>query len=1796
MPEIKHNFTTGKMNKDLDERLVQNGEYRHAVNIQVSTSEDSDVGSVQNILGNKRVDYLEYLPDNNECVGSIADEKNDKIYWFVTGSAVRFKDAKIVNGDYEDTTTTTYDQTDWDNNGEAGTVVQNEWALVADLSGDQLGHGMSIASGVLKRDNTNNGSNSSARQKINIVSGVEYHISYKRKYTGGTDNQTNVFIDPYVDGTPGNSQSFAVSNDPSNSFVTVTDTFTAGFTGEMVFRIFFDGDMEGEIDNVVISSSQQASRILEYDKVNDVITPVFIDMDNSILKFTNDKITGINIINDLLYFTDGTNEPKKINIQRSIENTVDGNTTTTIIDDTGNAVPALEENITVIKKSPINAPTIQYNYFRDPTLANTGFINIANVASNPHTFINSSRGRIHDFSTIKVGDTFDTIIETDENFSNDFNLSWQAGTNVVLKAFNLDNTPPSLPLQNYDLKGYITDWNNNEFTNTITAFPIEHTNNQGGWTSTGNANEYYYNGGSANYKLIHYFYYNSIGNQLLDSHKFKLKFELAAYDDGVTQDLEGRLKVRLFNNIGDDGSSLNVYEVLDLDDITTSEAGVYEFEIPEQSFNNYISQDYPSSVYFEAKDSTTGSTPFTGIVKNVELTRIDVQVAKVRIKVTSIAGTPPAVPAGEVSLGYAVDIYEDVESLFDLKFARFAYRYKYADNEYSCFSPFSHAVFAPGNFAYHPVEGYNIGMENTVKDVTLKNLNDEMPSDVIAIDILYKEDDSTAVYLVDTIKTSKQVFDYNITNDTVKGVLPENQLTRVYDNVPIKAKAQEVLGNRIVYGNYQQNYDLEYYSTLNSQNEEFNISLNTKVNNLKNNSNLGEPSIKSSRNYQVGVVYSDEYGRQTPVLTNSDAVNEVQLLSAPEINTLQVQINSDGHPVNANYFKFYVKDIGGEYFNLAMDRWYDAEDGNVWLSFASSDRSKIEIDDYLLLKKGIDNNTVDLTTKNKYKVIDIKNEAPDFIKANKMLISSKFHNNTGVELWDASLGCEIPALNGSSFSVKFSRYNSSGLSELESLFNNRSVSEEYFLQVVDEPLSSNRYKIFNIEKTTGGTPKFIFSIEGVFGSDMSQFNDDPTGVGVATQINDGASLRIFKEKIENSPKFEGRFFVKIFRDEHYNQFISSSIENEDIEYTTSSSTNKKLYYFKSKNNTNFNGPDYNGNTNSSQIGDLWGAGITGRKYNDASTWDVVGAFPLGKTATDPPNYANATLYKYIQSHKSIIKSLADFDYADDATTTDPNFANKKWPTSLALRAWYRGINTELDPDEAAKYRVPKLDLEADRDNTNFEDVWYFNEMKNSYDYPYYTGFAVSNSYPIANSAVSHSGWKQRTAYTGYSDSSIINIGFGGIEPQQNTGWADTGTTYPYSDGDFFDLINHSTFAPTQGAFIKKLAAGSQFKFKEDPTDTVYTINDVVISYLINYDNLCEDALYNDTTSTYDAFLASNENQFLGNKNIVDAVNNGNTYYENEYNASGVLNGTPGSPGDPADTVVHYRAPSFLTAHNFSVNYQLLLNKDIVWNPVGTPGSEISGGVTLTIPASTNPVGTKVASTGIAKIVLESISGTTDTGETMTVEEGMVLHAYEDGGSTTRVLGKKAIVSNITFDDTTNKFTIKFRAYSGNDDDLESGTGNGKIGDITASDNLVFKQYYMNGMCPNTAKNLNYFREGGESLNKTGVAPLGYTMQFVTVVDEDQSELSANPAVWETESKKDKNLDIYYEASNYYKISKDKLSEIIPVGSKIEHIESNGVPSGVTITNVTDAGDITLSQPVTVVPTIDQPVHIQNRFI
>ena len=58
MAELKHTFVSGRMDKDRDERLVENGSYRDALNIHVSSSEGSDVGAVENLLGNKKISAL----------------------------------------------------------------------------------------------------------------------------------------------------------------------------------------------------------------------------------------------------------------------------------------------------------------------------------------------------------------------------------------------------------------------------------------------------------------------------------------------------------------------------------------------------------------------------------------------------------------------------------------------------------------------------------------------------------------------------------------------------------------------------------------------------------------------------------------------------------------------------------------------------------------------------------------------------------------------------------------------------------------------------------------------------------------------------------------------------------------------------------------------------------------------------------------------------------------------------------------------------------------------------------------------------------------------------------------------------------------------------------------------------------------------------------------------------------------------------------------------------------------------------------------------------------------------------------------------------------------------------------------------------------------------------------------------------------------------------------------------------------------------------------------------------------
>ena len=84
MPEIKRLFNASRMNRDMDDRLVQSGEYREALNINVSKSEGSDMGAVENLLGNKLI-YNSGIA-NAEVIGSYRDTGNEKIYYFLTSN------------------------------------------------------------------------------------------------------------------------------------------------------------------------------------------------------------------------------------------------------------------------------------------------------------------------------------------------------------------------------------------------------------------------------------------------------------------------------------------------------------------------------------------------------------------------------------------------------------------------------------------------------------------------------------------------------------------------------------------------------------------------------------------------------------------------------------------------------------------------------------------------------------------------------------------------------------------------------------------------------------------------------------------------------------------------------------------------------------------------------------------------------------------------------------------------------------------------------------------------------------------------------------------------------------------------------------------------------------------------------------------------------------------------------------------------------------------------------------------------------------------------------------------------------------------------------------------------------------------------------------------------------------------------------------------------------------------------------------------------------------------------------
>jgi hypothetical protein len=103
MPEVRNLFTGSKMNKDLDERLLPQGEYRDGRNISVSKSEGPDEGVVENILGNSQYSNFNFR-EGTEIIGYYIDTNKDRIFIFATNFSDSSPDqlSNFPQGDLDD--------------------------------------------------------------------------------------------------------------------------------------------------------------------------------------------------------------------------------------------------------------------------------------------------------------------------------------------------------------------------------------------------------------------------------------------------------------------------------------------------------------------------------------------------------------------------------------------------------------------------------------------------------------------------------------------------------------------------------------------------------------------------------------------------------------------------------------------------------------------------------------------------------------------------------------------------------------------------------------------------------------------------------------------------------------------------------------------------------------------------------------------------------------------------------------------------------------------------------------------------------------------------------------------------------------------------------------------------------------------------------------------------------------------------------------------------------------------------------------------------------------------------------------------------------------------------------------------------------------------------------------------------------------------------------------------------------------------------------------------------------------
>ena len=206
-------------------------------------------------------------------------------------------------------------------------------------------------------------------------------------------------------------------------------------------------------------------------------------------------------------------------------------------------------------------------------------------------------------------------------------------------------------------------------------------------------------------------------------------------------------------------------------------------------------------------------------------------------------------------------------------------------------------------------------------------------------------------------------------------------MTRLFDNVPLKAQAQDIVGSRLMFGNYVIGYDI-----VNDENQNISIDFNVQ---LQTTSAASEdnprPTFRSDRDYEVAISYLDEQGRMTtpliPTTSGSQFANTLYIppTNSVTVNDLRVSINNRP-PAFAHKYRVFIKQ--NEYnFDVLFPNFYYLVDDVAYFRIDRADVNKVKEGDYIICKTTDGQATL---TNTEFKVLNVEVKEKDFLGGNEI--------------------------------------------------------------------------------------------------------------------------------------------------------------------------------------------------------------------------------------------------------------------------------------------------------------------------------------------------------------------------------------------------------------------------------------------------------------------------------------------------------------------------------------------------------------------------------------------------------------------------------------------------------------------------------------------------------------------------------------------------------------------------------------------------------------------------------------------